>query len=688
MRNQTVEKIYAGWLGKLIGVRLGAPVEMWDRQRIEETYHGQHGYLADYNDFAADDDTNGPTFFIRALRDSGKMAALTSRDVGRAWLQYAAWGQGMYWWGGYGVSSEHTAYEHLRAGLPAPQSGSSETNGKVLSEQIGGQIFIDAWGLVCPGCPQEAARLAGLAARVAHDGEAVIGGRFVAACIAAAFDAVSVDDMLNRALACIQEDSRYARCVRDVRSFHQENPDDPSACYAWIHEHCWRSQWRGSCHILPNAALMILSLCYGEGNFSKTLELCNQCGFDTDCNAGNVGTMMGVLNGLEGIDACWRAPINDYYVCSSVLGSLNITDAASFARQLCRLAADMGHFLPSADERAWLDGRERVSFFLPGSTCGVRVTRGQVTAKGAPWKDGRLCISTEGKSGRAWLFTYIQPCDLFDDRYQPTFSPLCYPGQTASAVISARGRARFFLEDSGGKTHASAWHDCRGDTTLTWTLPDVGAQCICKLGVDVDGCGQWQLVSLDWQGDPSYRIQTAALVYEQWNPCRAEIRQFTRVKGHWYLENGRIVGAGHDLARAFTGGETWQNYTVRTTLTFGTASAAALLARVGGAMRCCGAELRREGVVTVFCEDIERTVLQYVRTAPMATVDVTLGVFGQELTVWLDGQRLATVRDERLPVRGCIGLDVVCPGSCMFGDMLIRAWNGDASAALQREPLA
>ena len=46
-RNGILCRIYSGWLGKMIGVRLGAPIEMWTRERIEEKYHGQHGYLLD-----------------------------------------------------------------------------------------------------------------------------------------------------------------------------------------------------------------------------------------------------------------------------------------------------------------------------------------------------------------------------------------------------------------------------------------------------------------------------------------------------------------------------------------------------------------------------------------------------------------------------------------------------------------
>lgn len=58
-----IERVYAGWLGKIIGVRHGAPVEGWSYERLEKVYGEIDGYLVDYKDFAADDDSNGPMFF-------------------------------------------------------------------------------------------------------------------------------------------------------------------------------------------------------------------------------------------------------------------------------------------------------------------------------------------------------------------------------------------------------------------------------------------------------------------------------------------------------------------------------------------------------------------------------------------------------------------------------------------------
>ncbi|HCA34999.1 MAG TPA: ADP-ribosylglycohydrolase family protein, partial [Lachnospiraceae bacterium] len=124
------------------------------------------GYPVSYKNFAADDDSNGPLFYLRALEDSGKGENLQPQDVGNALLNYAPYEHGFFWWGGYGNSTEHTAYLNLYHGIPAPQSGSIRQNGSTVAEQIGGQIFIDTWGLVCPGDPDRAALFAKNAASV------------------------------------------------------------------------------------------------------------------------------------------------------------------------------------------------------------------------------------------------------------------------------------------------------------------------------------------------------------------------------------------------------------------------------------------------------------------------------------------------------------------------------------------
>jgi ADP-ribosylglycohydrolase len=510
VKAEYIEKIYAGWLGKIVGIRLGADVEGWTYEQIREKYGELDRYPVGYKRFAADDDSNGPLFFLRALEHSG--LRLTPQAVGDALLNYAAYEKGFFWWGGYGTSTEHTAYLNLHHGVPAPQSGSIALNGSAVAEQIGGQIFIDTWGLVSPGNPRQAAEFARMAASATHGGNGVYGGVFIAVCIALAFDEADIRAVVEKALAYIPADCEYARAARAVMAWHDghhgraedpENPDgsdgpdgsdnpdapdDPEgwrACFAYVRDNFGYDRYPGACHIIPNAAVIVLALLYGGGDFSRAITICNMCGWDTDCNTGNVGAIMGVLRGAGAIDyEKWRAPINDFLACSSVVGSLNITDVPYGASYIARLAYRLAG---EAAPEPWADIFENrirgAHFEYPGSThafeariepaggpaagsvesiepagglaiesvepvgpAGAPVAGAAVAPAGAPQPSVantgesaftglralKLSAGPLGPGEKAYLFqrTYLRPQDFSDSRYDPAFSPTAYPGQT------------------------------------------------------------------------------------------------------------------------------------------------------------------------------------------------------------------------------------------------------------------
>ena len=216
-----VERIYAGWLGKIIGIRLGAPVENWTHEKIRSIYGEPDTYVREFKTFAADDDSNGPMLFLRALEDSGHGVELTAQDVGDAILNYAPCEHGFFAWG---ASTENLDYHNLLNNIPAPRSGSIEQNGIFMAEQIGGQIFVDTWGLVAPGNPTLAAKLARNAASATHDGNGVYGGIFVAVCISLAFIESSVHGIIDRALGFIPQDCAYACAIRNLIAFYNAHP--------------------------------------------------------------------------------------------------------------------------------------------------------------------------------------------------------------------------------------------------------------------------------------------------------------------------------------------------------------------------------------------------------------------------------------------------------------------------------
>jgi ADP-ribosylglycohydrolase len=65
--------------------------------------------------------------------------------------------------------------------------------------------------------------------------------------------------------------------------------------------------------ILPETFSVLVGLLYGEGDFRKSVSVATMCGFDTDCNAGTVGCLLGLRNGLDAIPAEWKDPLGGMY---------------------------------------------------------------------------------------------------------------------------------------------------------------------------------------------------------------------------------------------------------------------------------------------------------------------------------------------------------------------------------------
>lgn len=489
-KKRYLEQVYGGLLGKCAGVRLGAPVEptIWTYERIQTTYGNITDYVKDYKNFAADDDVNGPLFFIRALLDH--KGPITAKEIGRTWLNYTREGIGFYWWGGYGRSTEHTAYLNLKAGMDAPDSGSVEVNGSTVAEQIGGQIFIDSWGWVFPDNPAEAARYARMAASVGHDQNGIYGGIFIAVCISLSFTKKDVHEIIEEALKWIPEDSEYARVVKAVRNFHKEHPRDWRLCRDFLESDFGYDRYPGVCHMIPNAGVCALSLYYGQAEFDKTIEIATMCGWDTDCNAGNVGAIIGVMNGPEGIPVRYRKPINDYHAASSISGSLNIIDLPTAARELAILGLKQKkESIPEEWKKGSFSDDLYFDYTLPGSTSGLR-TSSEYLAPISVGEDFKKegCVSVlldrlvRGNTARIFYKPYYRREDFDDERYSPTFTPLVYPGQNlkikaeTEKMSGQRIAVAPYVRDSQGEkilNGAYIFPEAGKEIDIKWTIPQV-----------------------------------------------------------------------------------------------------------------------------------------------------------------------------------------------------------------------
>lgn len=615
------EQIYAGVLGKIIGVYLGRPVEGWSYQKIRDSFGDIKYYVNDEVGvplIVADDDISGTFAFFRALEDHGYDKELSAKAFGDTWLNYIIENKTILWWGGLGRSTEHTAYLNLKNGIEAPMSGSMKMNGRTLSEQIGAQIFIDAFAMACPDNPDLAVELVRKAAGVSHDGIAVEAACHLAALEAMAFSEKNLDILLDRAIQYVS-DRRLIDMVADVRDICGKEKDwrkvreylDPRYGY---------DVFPGCCHMVPNHAMVIASILLGGDDFQKSIGIAASAAWDTDCNAGNVGAFNGIRLGIQGINAGadFRTPVADLmYVVTSDGGSV-VTDAVIESRKILRAAARL------AEEEISLSG-ERYSFEYPGSLQGFHPCEfNHGAAAGVSLsnyneisdRNGLLIRCShvaDGVSANVSTQTFLDFSRIARN-FSTVASPTLYSYQTVTTKVSSLEEGAvtvrpyilyYDINDREQVLYGKTVPVGTKVKTFTWKVPDTKGMSIFKLGYQISSGrrfdGHIVIHSIDWKGAPEGFAQKGMLMTSIWNTnplwlagFASSAVQFAADFKYTYCVSN--VGADGLVT---IGSREWEDYSVESTLYFSLHKAGGLVLRSIGHKRYYGAVMNefREAVI-------------------------------------------------------------------------------------------
>ena len=671
-----LERVYAGVLGKIIGVYLGRPFEGWSYERIMAELGEVWYYVHEKRGLpliVTDDDISGTFTFLRALPDFGNRRDLTPEQIGQTWLNYLIENRTVLWWGGLGNSTEHTAYLRLKSGIPAPDSGSIATNGKVVAEQIGAQIFIDGWAMVAPGDPALAADLARRAASVSHDGEAIYGAVVLAAMEALAFVEGDLNKLLDTGVAFIPKDSIIYRLVADLREWREQHADWREA-RKLIAANYGYDRYSGNCHMVPNHALIVLGLLYGEDDFQKTLMITNTAGWDTDCNSGNVGCLMGIKNGLAGIEAGpdWRGPVADRLYLPTADGGSCVSDAVRVTYQIANIGRALAGETPLAPK-----GGRRFHFSPPGSLQGWQAE--PVAGGKSPGRlenaSGRLAIhyqhAVPTQPARVATPTFLPPSALKMPGYSLFACPSLYPGQTVEASLMAdQGNGepaswRLFIRHyaPGGQLirlyGPEGTIQAGGEQTFSWRMPVTGGWPIAEIGLEIHtpqgASGCIYLDSLGWKGAPQAVFTRPEGADEAWVYSWVNAADYFQ---SWSDPFRVIQNRGTGLL--IHGTTDWDDYRVEADITPHMAVSAGLAARVQGLKRYYAVLLGPGGKARL-------VKVWYDKTQTLAEVDfpwefgrtytLSLEVKGAELAASIDGQPvLSAVDPDRPLLNGAIAL--------------------------------
>ena len=334
---QLRDRLQGTWLGRCAGCNLGKPVEGWTRASIREYLELTHAYpldnyfiqltpmpegyihgtpqieetRADFDKIygrnwegttrgniawmARDDDIDYTILSLYILETYG--LDFRTEDVAQAWLTHLPF-LDVY-------TAERAAYRNLIYGLRPPQTASYRNP---YREWIGAQIRADMYGYVSPGNPARAARLAYKDAALSHTQNGIYGEMWAASLLAACFVAPDMSTALEASLAQIPPRSRLVTAIRDVMAMHEQGMTWEQARDAMETRFYSTYNW---VHTINNAVAVVAALLWGEGDFTHTIGLAVQSGWDTDCNGATAGSAFGAMHSATSLPAYWIDPMHD-----------------------------------------------------------------------------------------------------------------------------------------------------------------------------------------------------------------------------------------------------------------------------------------------------------------------------------------------------------------------------------------
>lgn len=624
--------IYAGVLGKILGVYLGRPVEGWSYEKIQDTFGEIRYYVHEKVGvplIVADDDISGTFAFFRAIEDHGFEKNTPAKAFGDTWLNYIIENKTILWWGGLGRSTEHTAYLNLKNGIEAPKSGSIEVNGKILAEQIGAQIFIDAIAMACPGDPETAVELVRNAAGVSHDGIAVEAACHLAALEAMAFEEKRIDVLLDRAAGYVKS-QELLDIIGDVRDICGKETDWRKV-RAYLDPKYGYDVYPGCCHMVPNHAMVIAAFILGGDDFQKSISIAASAAWDTDCNAGNVGALNGIRLGIEGINggADFRGPVADLmYVVTSDGGSV-VTDAVLETKKIVEAAAKMRReSLSVSESRYTFEYPGAVQGFLKcefdhGAAADVRIfNRNEISGENG------LCIEcshvADGVTANVSTQTFIDFSKLAVN-FSMVASPTLYSSQVVSTTAYRESGDQVYLrpyilyydiDDQIQVIYGDGWELSEDAETYFWTVPDTKGMSICKLGYQMESRkrfdGRIVLKEIDWNGAPADFSQRGMLMNSIWNTSPLWLAGFASSAAQFAADFKRTYCVSHVEANGVVtiGSREWKDYSVESTIYYSLHQEGGLVARSTGHRRFYAAVLNGFSKAQIILEqDGKRTVL-------------------------------------------------------------------------------
>lgn len=174
---------------------------------------------------------------------------------------------------------------------------------------ISGQFLSETFALLAPAMPQTASKIGLHYTRVAIDGEPAQTTQLFTTMIATAFTTSDIDEVMDAGYAALDPDSRILKIAEDMKQWYAQHPRD----WQKTRQLLWEKYTQENNRIRDtngselNTGAILGALLYGRGDFSESVKLAFNFGWDADNNAAQVGAIIGVMDGYRSMLANgWR----------------------------------------------------------------------------------------------------------------------------------------------------------------------------------------------------------------------------------------------------------------------------------------------------------------------------------------------------------------------------------------------
>ena len=298
------DKIKGGWAGQTVGVTFGGPTEFRFCGTMIQDYvpiKWYDGYLKHTmeNNAGLYDDIYMDLTFVDVFEKHGLDAQVDEFAQAYANADYMLW------------HANQAGRYNILHGIKAPQSGHWLNNPH--ADCIDYQIESDFAGLMSPGMPNTASAISDKIGHIMNYGDGWYGGIYVGAMYTLAFTSSDINYVVSEALKTIPPQSRFYKVINDVIQWHKAYPNDWKRTWFEIEKKWTEDVGCPDGVFVPfnidatvNAAYVVLGLLYGNGDFSKTMDISTRAGQDSDCNPSSAGGILGTIIGYDKIPSYWK----------------------------------------------------------------------------------------------------------------------------------------------------------------------------------------------------------------------------------------------------------------------------------------------------------------------------------------------------------------------------------------------